>query len=67
MLQVDLASLLGFILCFAMVAFGIIQAAGVSNVSRYLDLPSAIITFGGAFFAVMTMNSMNGFIGDPYL
>ena len=59
----DLASLLGFILCFAMVAFGIIQAAGVSNVNRYMDLPSAIITFGGAFFAVMTMNSMNGFIG----
>lgn len=59
----DLASLLGFLLCFGMIVFGIASSAGLTNIGRYLDLPSAIITFGGAFFAVMCMNTMKGFIG----
>lgn len=59
----DLASLLGFLLCFGMIVFGIASSAGLTNIGRYLDLPSAIITFGGAFFAVMCMNTMPGFIG----
>ena len=59
----DLASLLGFLLCFGMIVFGIASSAGLTNIGRYLDLPSAIITFGGAFFAVMCMNTLKGFIG----
>ena len=60
----DLASIIGLILCFAMCMFGIIQAAGISNiVSRYVDIPSAIITFGGSFFAVMAMKSMSDYVG----
>lgn len=60
----DLASIIGLVLCFAMCMFGIIQAAGISNVvSRYVDVPSAIITFGGSFFAVMAMKSMADYVG----
>lgn len=60
----DLASIIGLVLCFAMCMFGIIQAAGISNVvSRYVDIPSAIITFGGSFFAVMAMKSMADYVG----
>ncbi|MDE7333699.1 MAG: motility protein A [Lachnospiraceae bacterium] len=60
----DLASIIGLLLCFAMCMFGIIQAAGVSNiVSRYVDIASAIITFGGSFFAVMAMKSMSDYVG----
>ena len=58
----DLASLIGFVLCFGMCVYGIISAAGLSNIGRYLDPASAIITFGGALFAVLTMKTMSGFI-----
>ncbi len=56
----DIASLVGIVLCFGMLAFGILNATPYVN--RYLDLPSAIITFGGAFFAVMTSKSMAEYI-----
>lgn len=59
----DLASILGLILCFVMCAFGIITNAGIGNIDRYLDPASAIITFGGSFFAVMAMKSMADYIG----
>ncbi len=60
---VDLASILGLLLCFAMCAYGIIDNAGIENIGRYIDIPSAIITFGGSFFAVMAMYSMKDYIG----
>ena len=46
-----------------MCAYGIIDNAGINNIGRYLDAPSAIITFGGAFFAVMAANTMKDYIG----
>ncbi len=58
----DLASLIGFLMCFGMLAFGIIQAAGLGGVGNYIDIPSAIITFGGAFAAVMTSYSMSDYL-----
>lgn len=58
----DLASILGLLLCFGMCAFGIIQSAGIGNVGRYVDVASAIITFGGAFFAIMASTSMKDYI-----
>ena len=63
MIIVDLASILGLILCFAMCAYGIIDNAGINNINRYLDMPSAIITFGGAFFAILAANTMSDFVG----
>ena len=46
-----------------MCIYGIIDNAGIENIGRYLDLPSAIITFGGSFFAVMASYSMADFLG----
>lgn len=46
-----------------MIMVGIATSAGFNNISRYMDVPSAVITFGGAFFAVMGMNTMSGYIG----
>ncbi len=60
---VDLASILGLVLCFAMCAYGIIDNAGIQNIDRYLDLPSAIITFGGAFFAILAANTLSDYLG----
>ncbi len=60
---VDLASVLGLLLCFGMCAFGIINSAGIANINRYGDAASAIITFGGAFFAIMASTTMSNYIG----
>lgn len=59
----DIASILGILLCFAMFVYGVIDNAGIANVGRYLDLPSAIITFGGAFFAILASNSLSDYLG----
>lgn len=59
----DIASILGVVLCFAMFAYGVIDNAGIANVDRYIDVPSAIITFGGAFFAILASNSLSDYIG----
>lgn len=57
----DLASILGLVLCLGMCLFGVIDNAGIQNFDRYLDFPSALITFGGAFFAVMTSKTLKGY------
>ena len=59
----DIASLAGIILCFAMLIFGIISSATLAGFHEYLDGPSFIITFGGAFFSTMTSVSMADYIG----
>lgn len=59
----DIASILGLVLCFGMVVFGIISNAGLGGVKYFFDLPSAIITFGGSFSAILASNTMNDFIG----
>lgn len=58
----DIASLLGIILGFLMLAFGIIYNAGVGNIGHYLDPASAVITFGGAFTATLSSVSLQNFI-----
>ena len=59
----DLASILGLLLCFGMCFYGILTNAGVENIGRYVDPASAIITFGGAFFSVMASKTMKDYIG----
>ena len=39
----DLASLIGFIMCLGMLIFGIASNAGIQNIGRYIDVPSVII------------------------
>lgn len=46
-----------------MCAYGIIDNAGIENIGRYIDVPSAIITLGGSFFCVMASYSMADFLG----
>ena len=58
----DIASLVGFLFCFAMLIFGILSSAGLTGIIRYLDLPSAIITFGGALGATLCSFTMADFV-----
>ena len=58
----DIASLLGIVLGLAMLIDGIIDNAGVSGFVNYLDVPSAIITFGGAFAATLASYTLQDFL-----
>ncbi len=58
----DIASLLGIILGLAMLIYGIIDNAGVTGFGRYLDVASAIITFGGSFASTLTSVNLQDYI-----
>lgn len=47
-----------------MFVYGLISSAGLANIiDEYWNIPSFIITFGGAFSATMTSHSMADYIG----
>lgn len=58
----DIASLLGIVLGFIMLIFGILSSAGPGGFFEYLHLPSAIITFGGAFSCTLASVSLQNYI-----
>lgn len=58
----DIASLAGMLLATVMLVFGVISSAGVAGISEYLDTPSAIITFGGAFTCTLAQMSLADYI-----
>jgi len=57
---VDIASIIGLILGMTLMIFGIVSNG--ASVLDYADLPSALITFGGAFASVMTSHTMQEFL-----
>lgn len=58
----DIASLIGLIMGFLMLVYGIIS--NHADVMTYLNFPSAIITFGGAIFATMLSYSIQDFLNS---
>lgn len=56
----DIASIIGLILGIALMILGIVSNG--ASVMDYVDLPSALVTFGGAFASVMTSHTMQEFI-----
>lgn len=62
MKTVDIASLLGLILGLLAIVFGIISSAGLGGVGEYIDYPSMIITFGGAFSCTLLSVSLHNYI-----
>ena len=62
----DLASLIGIILGFVMVIFGIIydSDAGIiiGNLNGFVDIPSLIITIGGSLGSLLASNTIASFI-----
>lgn len=62
----DIASVLGLVLCFVLVVFGIIfdKDTGVvfSNLKSFGDVPSALITFGGAFSCILASYTLPNFL-----
>ncbi len=61
--KVDIASLLGFLLCITLVMFGIVSGDdGLAAINFFIDPASMLITFGGAFFCTMMSVTMSDFI-----
>ena len=62
----DLATLIGLLAAFGLMIFGIAQGEqGIAGVMAFVDVPSVLITFGGAFMAMLaTCDSIPGFIGN---
>ena len=59
----DLASIIGLVVCFGMMIFGMVVGDdGVAAIKYFIDIPSILITYGGAFFAVMASYSMKDYI-----
>ena len=59
----DLATLVGLVMCFVLVIFGIVfdgDSVIMTNINSFIDAPSAIITFGGAICCVLMMCSSFG-------
>ena len=57
----DLASILGLVVCFALVIFGIITSGGVGALGNFVDPASVLITIGGAFCSVLASHTMSEF------
>ncbi len=58
----DIASLIGVLMCFILMLVGIATSGGIQTIPNFLDVPSAAITLGGAFMAVLASRSMPSFI-----
>lgn len=59
---VDIASILGLVICFGMVLLGIITSGGIQTVGGFIDIPSIAITFGGAFCCVLASVQLKDFV-----
>ena len=58
----DLASLIGIVVCFALVIFGIVFGNSIDTLLNFVNVPSILITFGGAFCAVLASKTMQDFV-----
>lgn len=58
----DLASILGLVLCFVLMVFGILWGNDISAIFRFLDAASALITFGGSFMCILASYPLKGFL-----
>ena len=60
----DLASIIGLAVCVGMMLIGIMTGDdGVAGIRYFFDFKSLLITYGGAFFAVLASNSLKDFLG----
>lgn len=61
----DIASIIGLIICGVLVIFGITYDKGsfdFTKIMNFIDVPSILITIGGTFMCVLTSNTMKDFV-----
>ena len=58
----DIASIIGLVVCFALVIFGIVWGNDFSMILNFVDVPSIMITLGGSFCCVLAMYTLPEFV-----
>ena len=58
----DIATIIGLVVCLALCIFGILYGNSISALISFLDAPSALITFGGAFMCILASYSIPEYI-----
>lgn len=58
----DLASLIGLVLCLVMVIFGITYEEGMAALGNFFDGPSVLITIGGSFSCALIYYSIKDYV-----
>ncbi|MBD5550750.1 MAG: motility protein A [Lachnospiraceae bacterium] len=60
----DIASIIGLVVCLTLTVVAIVVGNGFAAIYRdFMDLQSALITFGGAFCAILAGNTLESFVG----
>ncbi len=60
----DIASIIGLVVCISLTIMAIVVGNGFAAIYRdFMDLQSALITFGGAFCAILAGNTIESFTG----
>jgi len=63
----DLATILGLVICFLLVIFGIVYGDSGLNfgaLQNFIDVPSVIITIGGSFCCMLSACQIKEFVGN---
>ena len=58
----DLATIIGLVVCMALCIFGIVFGKSFAAILNFLDAPSALITFGGAFMCILASYTIPDYI-----
>lgn len=63
MRKLNTASLVGFLMCFAAILFGIASNGGIATINNFIHFPSLLVTLGGSVFATLiTADSFADFL-----
>ncbi|MCR4902145.1 MAG: motility protein A [Butyrivibrio sp.] len=58
----DLASLIGVVMGLVVMLIGIATSGGIQTIGNFIDVPSLLVTFGGAFMATLATVTLPEFI-----
>ena len=59
----DIASIIGFVGTLILMVYGMVDGKGFGVITdTFVNLPSALITFGGSFGTVLAMNPVKDFV-----
>ncbi len=52
----DIATIVGMVVCFGLMIFGMVWGKSFDAVMNFVDMPSLLITVGGTFFCMLTQS-----------
>lgn len=64
MKKMNMSALTGFLCCFGAIITGIATNGGIRTILNFIHIPSMLVTFGGAIFAVMITSESFGEFAD---